>query len=247
MSNKAFFGVGGTEAIYTRKASHGYKTIKVDAGLGMGNLISMETEGDDCLVLKPMDGKVDLSKDSVTFMCKSFGVSGDIPCEISVIFCDDGNMLVTLHEGMLHVMFENKVISPVAGNVGDYNSNTVVDGIYWIDADTLLSSKQYFGSELQGRYTQDFEYAFLISGGIKSGLTHWSCRCLKDKYIDLSLGFIAEAEDKIIRKKRQNDIDRMNALWSAPISGTSGMVFDTPDDEEEEYEDEDEDMIDEDF
>lgn len=242
--SKAYFGVGGEERTIRRSASHGYKNIKVSENLAMSNLFEFVTEGDDTLVMSPVDGKVDLSKDAVTFICKSFGVSGNVKSKISVMFCDDGEMIVTLLQGMLHVMFDGKVVTPVAGDIGDYQSSAL-EGIYWIDSDTLLSSKQYFGSELQSRYTQDFEYVFTVSGGIKGGLTQWTCKCNKDEYIDMSLGFIAEAEDKIIRKKRQSDIDRMNALWSSPVSSDRGMEFDIPEDEE--YMDEDDEYIDDTF
>lgn len=241
---KGYFGKGGEEIILERHASHGYKKIKVSKDLGIGNLINFRTEG-DCLVLDKMDGSIDISKDAITFICKSFGVSGDIKSKISVIFCDDGNMVVTLYEGMLCIEHEGKVITPVAGDVDVTSFN--MGGVYWVTEDTLLSLKQYFGTELQGRYTQDFEYVFTVCGGIKGGCTNWSNKCHKDEYKDLSLGFIAEAEEKIIRKKRQNEVETMNKLWSNIVDGDIGMQFDEDYDDDEEYEEDEDEFVDDEF
>lgn len=209
---KVYFGQGGV-GMLSRGLSHGYKSLIMDEDLGMGNLINFETS-EEALVMSPVDGNADLSNDAITFICDSFGVC-NIKSKISIIFCDDGKMLVTLYYGMLHINYDGVVVSPACGITEDVSMRS---GIKWVDMDTILAMRQYFGTELQQRYYQDFEYFFEVCGGSdKNNCATWSCRCLKDEYIDMSLGFIAETEIKIMRRERQREVNKICAMFTNPM------------------------------
>lgn len=232
---KSFFG-NIENTIINRKKCHGYKHIKFDEGVETGSVITMETE-DDTLLIKAT-GEQPVVGTQYTFLTREFGLyGGDLTAKVSIIFCDDGLMLVTLKEGSILITHEDQILQPAVG--GDTYPPVYTDEILWVNADTLLSGKKYFGDDLQQVHWQDFEYVFTLSGGIKNGLRSFKCKHHYAEYIDLSLGYIDEMH-KVIEKRQEakSAKNMMDMFQKAP---STGFVFDDDDEEDYSYEDDDDD------
>lgn len=229
----------GKEVVLTRSKSHGYKTLKIGSDVEMASPIDFVTENDNELVLHAIEEEPE--KLQYTFLCEEFGLYGYKPkkgvsAKVSIIFCDDGKMLVTLLEGSLILKYNEDLIQPIVGD--DKYPGVVADEVLWVNADMLLSHKQYFGDKIRQVHTQDFQYVFTLSGGKPSEGTSFILRRHTDEYVDLSLGHVAVMEDEERKKesaKRAQQLVRM----SVPPENTEddGLDFDFDDDEEEEDDD----------
>lgn len=229
-----FFGKNNEDVVLKRSFSHGYKELVVKKELEIGSVIDFVTEGSK-LVMQKTEGTFEYGKDKITFLCKSFGLANNDPAKISVIFCDDGDMLITLHEGTLYIKHEDSILQPVVGS-GSYGSVNASD-ILWIDEDRLLSGKSYFGDKLQCMNWQDFEYIFEVRGGKdKAGCEYFSVKLFRDEFIDLSLGYTATVREEMQRRERQATVDSIASMCMNFSHQEADMDLDIEDDyAEDEY------------
>lgn len=237
---KAFFG-NIENRVLSRSKSHGYKYLKFSDEVETGSVIKLETE-DDNLAVK-VTGEQPVNGTYYTFLTKEFGVYGkDIKALVSVIFCDNDWMLVTLKEGTILINHEDQILQPAVGE--DAYPPVYADEIVWINAETLLSYKNYMKDELQKGHWQDFEYTYTVAGGIKGGLQSTTIKHHETESIDLSLGYIDELRKKL--EKREEAKSARNMLDMFSNQSSSGMQFDFEDEdepyEEDSYEDDDADF-----
>lgn len=241
---KSFFG-NLTDREFSRRKCHGYKKLVFDEGVVTGSVLDM-VSGDDgeSLVVKAT-GETPVEGTGYTFLCKEFGLYDDsVSAKVSVIFCDNGWMLVTLLEGSFLIKHEDEILQPTVGS-GSYPA-VYKDEILWVDADKLLSGKKYFGSEFQQINWQDFEYIFTVSGCIKNKLLSFRCKHHYDEYIDLSLGYIAKLEEKLLRKKQEEASRSILSMFETDDE-QGGITFDSFGDEDEDYDDDEYDDEEADF
>lgn len=237
---RAYFGTEGNDIVLDRHFSHGYKRLVLDKGLHVADKLNFQTDGVDTL-RAVSGGSVDSEGVEYTFVCKEFGLYDKNMAKVSIIFCDDGDMLVTLKGGTLLFMFNNELLQPVVGD-GEYDSVHPTE-ICWVNADRLIGMKQYFGQGYEGSWHQDFEYVFETTGERKNGLDKFNVKCCQDEYIDLSLGYVAECmkrdREREAAKQRErelleNDRRSMEELMKAYAGITEADL-----DDEAYYDDED--------
>lgn len=229
---KAFFG-DIENKIIDRSKCHGYKHLKFADEVETGSVITMETDEDNLFVKATDEQPVQGTQ--YTFLTKEFGVYGkDIKAKISVIFCDDDLMLVTLKEGTILINYEDQILQPSVDAVT--YPPVYTDEIVWINAETLLSYRSYVKDELMKVHWQDFEYTYTVAGGIKGGLSATTIKHHEDEAVDLSLGYIEELR-KVLEKREEAKAAR-NIMNMFGEKSNTGYDFDYEDDEYD-YEDED--------
>jgi len=241
---KTFFG-NLEKREYMRTGCHGYRSIIFDESVELGQAVGIVSDDDTLRVVptgeKPVEGT------EYVFMTKEFGVYNDmLKADISVIFCDDGWMLVTLHSGSFILSHEDGLVQPSVNLDCASVPPVCTSDILWVDADTLLSGKAHFGSELHSRYCYDFEFFLTVSGSYQNGLRHFNCKYSRDRYIDLSRGYIATVEEAILRKEERRKA-QMFANMATNSTSSEGLEFEFDDDDDDEYYDEDEDYDDEEY
>lgn len=232
---RLFLGVGGKT--YPRTQGHGYNELKLDADLKIPSIARFATEDRTLTVYG--DGEQD-GTESYTFMCKEFGLYGyrdrsDIYAKVSVILCDDGWMLVTLLDGTLLLDLDDQLVQPTTGERSAYPSVRPAN-IYWVNQDTLLGHKAYFGSKFACVNTQDYEYVFELHGGVYDGLSSFSMRAVQEEYVDLSQGYTAQCE---YEEQQKQAARRARKLVTATVNtGGSSVVeldFDEDDADDDSY------------
>lgn len=232
-----YFGKGNEELVITRSRCHGYKTLKISDKVSMASHVKFETENEDVLAVNVTEEESETKK--ITFLCDEFGLygykdKGGMYAKVSIIFCDNGKMLVTLHEGTLILNYEGDLVQPILG-VDNCSKVTSPNNIYWVNADTILSNKCYFGNEIQQVHTQDFEYFFTLSGGKINDCASLKIKVHKDEFVDLSLGHVAVMEEELLRKEEAKRAKKIVGLSVSAPSQTGAIdIDDYGDDEEEE-------------
>lgn len=238
MQTKTFVGKGNEKLVFERSKSHGYKKLEISEDVKMASPITYESDGETLKVVvdKSINTKVD--EPQFTFICREFGLHGfskGVSADISVIFLDDGNMLVTLYDGSLILNYEDDLIQPI---VGEHDELPVIAGnILWINADYLLAHKEFFGSNLHQVYTQDFEYFFTVKGQEVNNMSSFTMRPFRSMYIDLSCGYIAMLEEQQRVKDEAREVKKMTKAMISNITESSGLDFDDDEDYDEDYED----------
>lgn len=236
-----YFGKGGERLELTRSLSHGYRKAVIDESLTIGSVIETVTD-ENTLVYRKTDGEFELGKDKLTFVCKTFGVTKDTPAKVSIVFCDNKDMIVTLHEGAIICMVNDKMVQPSVGNI--QTTSPVASEVLWLDQDTFLSMKNYFGDEYHNKYWQDFEYFFTVQGGIdKVGCESFKLKKHNDEYVDLSLGYVAtmKEQDEIHKQKREAE-KIANMFQYTPNSNMEFEEIEEDYDDEEYYDDYEDDL-----
>lgn len=232
----------GQELKLNRSKAHKFTTIDLTE-LGCGKSFEFEAR-EDSLHGVPAEMPEEMR---YTLVTKEFGVyamKDKVSAKIKVRFCDDGVMVVDLIEGAVLIKPEDDIL---LASVGVSSLPAVnEDEILWVDADKLLSYRQYWGG-LKSSMTQDFEYVFIIKGGKIGGIESFGLRQITDETIDISGGYIAALEAELKKKEDAKKIQRGFAEIVAG-SSVSGYAFDDDDedlDAEDEYvEDEDDDFND---
>lgn len=220
--------------VFERSLAKGHKSLRFAEGCEIMKPISIATDGDVLSVTREADTE---EEEIYTIMCKSFGLVGyhqKLHAKVSIIFCDDGWMLVTLLEGGMVVMVDEKLVLPT---VGDFAVPSISeDDIYWVNANSLLGYSEHMG--IKGRFMYDVEFAFMLRGTNANGMATFACQMLKDEDRDISLGYIAQYEQQVELQKQQREV---KALRDSLV--TEDTVYEFEDDE---FEDEDDGLIDED-
>lgn len=220
----------------TRKRAVGYTSIKLDEGIGKITPFEVKTEG-QTLCFVPTEYADDDTEEEYTILCKEFGLVGYDKCKakVSIILCDDGYMLVTLHSGGLIVTLDDKLMLPTVGEF-QYKSNISDGEIMWIDESYFLSSgnEKWFGVD-EGKFIFDIEYMLIVSGGRSAGYNAGSrVRRIRAEDVDMSLGYIAKYEEDKKAKEEARHADEMRKAFQ-PQNQQTGWEFD--DDEDDVVED----------
>lgn len=234
---KLFISDEGFERVFDSSRAKGHKRLLIEDDVEVMSPVEFVTQDTD-LVMKKADDSDE--QEVYTMLCKEFGCVGlttDFRSKISVIFLDDGWMLVTLLHGALVMNLENQLLMPTVGD--DFKTPAVVpDDVCWVNANNLLEYGKYLG--VKGQFMFDVEFTFLVGGDKINNMRNFSIRAISDEDVDLSLGYIAAYEQKMKAKEDMRETKKiMEATLGAGSSSEDTYEFDD-DDEEEDYEDEDE-------
>jgi len=216
MLSKGFITKEEFGTLINRKRAQGYKSIEIDNKVKTPCMVSVETRDlDKEPKLVTVPSKETTKKPIYMFLCKEFGLAGyaaKFENKISVIFCDNGLMLVTLHKGAMAVETKDGL------NLFTVDTTSAPsferENISWINADKLKSYVSYY--KLQSKFVYDFEFMFNISAGKQGTLSSISLKHIENEDIDISLGaFALELANHPEVKETQADIERENKKQKA--------------------------------
>lgn len=202
---KIFVANEGFEKEFSRSRAHGHKRLVIGSDVETFKPITMKTDGTDLVMEQAEDNG---EGEIYTILCKSFGLVGmDEKCfaRVSVILCDNGWMLVTLHEGALIIDIGGKLMMPSVDM--DNLPKVATEDILWVDADKFLSYSKYL--EVKGSFMYDVEFMFQIAGHVVNGMSHFSFKPYRDMDIDISLGHIAQYEQTQQLKAEAREAQRV--------------------------------------
>lgn len=230
------------EKEFTRKRAKGHKRLVIADDVSIVEPVALHTEGTD-LVLSHTEG-VEGDAEVYTMLCTEFGLVGGangFKNKISVIFLDEGWMLVTLYHGALVMNLNDRLMMPTAGD--DFtNPKVITEDICWVNADNLLEYGKYY--DLKGQFMHDFEFFFVVGGDNINGMRQFSIIHLDDEDIDLSLGLFAQYQQKIILAREAREAKQ---LTQAILQTGTGYEYEFDSDDEEEEDEEDDDFDAEDY
>lgn len=230
---RTYFGDEGERITLERSKSHGYKKIVFDESLGIASILKPSTDG-DTLIFSDGGRAAEGDTQQYTFICKEFGLYGvNVPVKVSIMFCDDGWMVVTLLDGTFLIEYEGQILQPSV-NTDDFPT-VHTDRILWVNADSILSMKQHFGTEIHERCYQDFEFIFRMTGGMEGTLSRFGWSGFREEYVDLSLGYTAELER--MREAKQLEKSVMTTIRGASIE--QELDYEEADYDDDEYDEDD--------
>lgn len=239
---KLFVANEDYEKEFSRSRAKGHKRLIIGDDVEIIKPVKLHTEGTDLVVSK---GESSDDSEVYTMLCQEFGLVGGVTSfrnKISVIFCDNGWMLVTLLHGALVMNLDKQLLMPTAGD--DFTTPKVVkEDICWVTANDLLEYGKYFG--VKGQFMFDFEWTFEVSGDRVNGMKSFSIKNIKDEDIDISLGYVARYEQQLQIKAEATEA--RNLMKNILQTGTGTSYEFDEEDEEEEDEDGDDDVSFEDY
>ena len=233
---KQFVADAGFPHELLRSKAKGYKAIHIAEDVAMPCALEFKT-GDNAILnieAVPFSGN---EPDAYTILCKEFGLVGEnikFSSDISVIFCDDGWMLVTLHKGGFILNLEDRLLFASIGITEAPACDE--DRILWVNADMLKGYAKYWGDK--GNFVYDFEFFFTVSGGTIRGCKSFRLQHIDENDIDMSLGAFAQYQSQQEAKARLSQSKKALAFMG---SATGAVEFDEDDDDEEfdDYDDDD--------
>ena len=212
------------ETDITRSRANGYKQLVIDNKVEVPCMVEVVSEDLDTdspkLVVKPLH-TTDKEPDKYVFLCKSFGMVGfsaSFENKVSVIFCDNDYMLVTLHKGMLVLQEDTDTLKVFV--VGVKNVPMLEkDNILWKNSKSLMSYIRYMG--MKAGFPFDFEFMFELEGGVSASMENFSIRHKEQEDKDISMGAFAILSESVdtqaiqeterkekIKEKNKRNLDR---------------------------------------
>lgn len=234
---RVFVGDEGFPEVLERSRAKGHTRLKLD-GISPFSCVDIKTDGTD-LVVFPVE-EDENEKKIYTVLCKEFGLVGrksKFKSKVSVIFCDNGYMLVTLHSGGIVINLENKIVMPTVGT--DTVPEFSEDEILWVNEDMLLGYSKYM--DLKGKFMYDFEFMYNLMGEVANSMSGFTYSRVDDEDVDISLGYVARYEQNMKVKSEAKDAKNLMNICSSNNSSRS-FEFDDDDDEDDyddDYDDED--------
>lgn len=224
---------------FNRGKAHGYKKISCKS-VGELTPVEFKSEGD---TLEIVDTDKPVDKEVFCIQCNEFGVIGyngtdpdkNFMSDLGVIFCDGGEMFVTLYKGAIFLRLNGDIVMPTTEDMSKVAYSQ--DDILWINADRLLSfGKCLYG---EGKFMYDREYALTLAGN-KRNLETFILRQHRDEDIDLSKGYIetVELEQRLKAAKLENKKIMNNLISKLTTKSKPELELDGLDDGEEEIEEE---------
>lgn len=238
--NKLFIADRDFSREIPRTCAHGYKSITIDPDVQLAAPYEFQTDG-DTLVAMPVDA-AEGEVDCYTMLCSEFGLIGGSTgarSQVSVIFCDNGMMLVTLYHGCLVMNLDDQLLMPIVGN-DVVQPKVVKSQIMWVNADKLMGYKQYLGEK--GYFMYDYEFMLELGGDNIKGMGNFIFRQIDGETIDISRGYIAQYEQNQIKKQEANEAKKLAAV-ALNYRPSGQMEFDEPDPAEESEEDDGDDGV----
>lgn len=243
---KLFFADKDFSREIPRTRAKGYKQVIVSEELEMAAPYQFITEGNS-LVAVPAEA-ADGGEECFTLLCREFGLVGwstGLRSKVSVIFCDNGWMLVTLYKGGFVLNLDGQLMMPTVG-IDTAPPKVVQDNIMWVDADKLLGYSKYLGDK--GNFMYDYEFMLELAGDNAKGMGNFTFRHIEEETVDISLGHVALWEQQMENRRAAQEAKKQMSAISAYIGHSSGpMEFDEPDEDEgyaEEEEEEDDSGVD---
>lgn len=245
--SKYFISDKGFAHEISRERALGYKRVVIDDDVGVAAPFQFVTRDRDLAIeLAEEDGEQAV----YTMLCKEFGLVGGnkgFTNKISVIFCDNGWMLVTLYNGALVMNLDDRLLMPAVGV--DKTPKVVQNDILWVDAEKLLAYGKYLDNV--GLFMYDHEFFLELSGDNNNGMGSFKFRNLADETIDISLGYIAVYEQQQQKKAEAREAQRqykgLAAMygWGKPSQAEDDKpVFEEYEPEEGEDEEDDDSGVD---
>lgn len=233
---KIFIANDGFPREFSRKLAKGHKRLIINDDVESGKPITMKTEGTN-LVMETVE---DTEENEVyTILCKEFGLIGltqGFKSKISVILLDDGWMLVTLLNGAIVTMIEDKPMMPIVGDDSEVPKRVVLDDAFWVNQEYLLSFSKNL--DVKGQFMYDFEFVFTIGGDRINKMSNFYIKPEHDEDIDLSLGYFALYQQNQQSKADYRETKKVMRMVSNAVQNVGSYDFDD-DDEDEDDEDED--------
>lgn len=226
--------------VISRNRAKGHKNFIVEDDVKVFDSIEFKTDGDN-LVMKKSD--VEAGDDPMyTILCQEFGLVCNgtkmFDNEISVIFLDEGWMLVTLIKGAIVIKIDGKLMMPSRGV--DKIPSVIEENICWEDETHLLSFSRHWKGA-RSSFPYDYELNFVIGGNVTGGCSNMHIKPLGDRDIDISLGYIAQWEKEQALKEEARSTKKLAKLFTPTPAVSSQMEFDDDDDDYEDEEELDED------
>lgn len=222
-----------------RSKSHGLKKIVLGDGVEGHEAVNFRSDGSS-LFLERTDYN-EGEEENYMILCKEFGLISageDGRAKVSVMFCDEDYMLVTLYSGAIVVNVNGSPIMPMLGIDENNVPNVVLDNVYWVSASHLMSYSRYMG--MKGSCIYDLEFMFSLAGEAFPSPT-FKFKHLGEEDIDISGGYIAQLEQKQALKEQMRSVSNIlnNTLG---MTGTDDYEYSEvgTDTEEAEYDEEDE-------
>lgn len=216
-----------TKAELTRSRARGHKRLVLKEGVEPFSPITMKTEGTD-LVIEAVEHNGE--DECYTILCKEFGLFGfrrNLRSKISVIFCDNGLMAVTLYQGGLVINVDGNLVMPTAGEFDTESCDT--DSILWVNAEKLLAYSKYLDDKEHFMY--DIEFMFEVRGDNSYNNESFGMRHIGAEDIDISLGYIAQWQQQRLLDAQQK---RINSFVNSLGTHSAEYEYDEPDEEEDE-------------
>lgn len=243
---KQMFVVDGEfERKVSRARAKGYKSLVIADDVEHASYIDIETDGTD-LVMKAVEDDESDNAEVYVMLVKEFGLFGlssGLKSKLSVIFLDNGYMLVTLYKGAIITYLNGEICIPNVEQ--DTFPNFAMDDIYWVNQEALLSYSKFMGEK--GNFMYDFEFHYTLGGDIKNGLSNFSFHHDKEEDIDISLGLFSAYLDKLEKKEDARNTKKLANLVKAGVSSFSDDDFDDDFDDDDDDDDFDDDSEDDEF
>lgn len=187
----------------SRDLARGHKMLVIEDNISVKSYIDIKTVDNSLVLYEDNSSEETDGGDVYTILCKEFGLVGwrsnKFESKVSVIFLDGGYMLVTLWRGGIPVHLGGNILMPLVGVLESDIPDVCSSDILWVNARDLMQYARYL--EFGGMFMYDFEFMFLLGGSMTGGMRSFHFKALKGENRDISLGFIAQYEQRLLARK----------------------------------------------